>query len=98
MNKRSRRNMLVTVVAAVALMAAGGITGSRGDHRDDQGVLYGRIVAIGIPGVSAISPVGTFLAGGPIHDKPALAALNAVNPAVGFSAPKYEVPGRATNS
>jgi hypothetical protein len=36
--------------------------------------LEARIVAIGIPGVSAISVVGTFLSGGPIHDKPALAA------------------------
>jgi hypothetical protein len=38
-------------------------------------VLEGRLVAIGIPGVSAIAPVGTFLPGGPIHDKPAFAAL-----------------------
>jgi hypothetical protein len=37
--------------------------------------LTGRLVAIGIPGASAISPVGTFLPGGPIHDKPAFAAF-----------------------
>jgi hypothetical protein len=36
--------------------------------------LEGRVVAVGIPGVSAISVVGVFLPGGPIHDKPALAA------------------------
>ena len=35
----------------------------------------GRIVAVGIPGASAISAVGTFLPGGPIHDKPAFAAF-----------------------
>jgi hypothetical protein len=38
-------------------------------------VLSGRIVATGIPGVSAISAVGTFHAGGPIHDDPHFAAL-----------------------
>jgi hypothetical protein len=37
--------------------------------------LTGRLVAIGIPGASAIAPVGTFLPGGPIHDKPAFAAF-----------------------
>jgi hypothetical protein len=35
--------------------------------------LEGRLIALGIPGVSAISVVGSFLPGGPIHDKPALA-------------------------
>lgn len=44
-------------------------------ERDDGQFLNGRIVAVGIPGVSAVSPVGTFLPGGPIHDKPALAAF-----------------------
>jgi hypothetical protein len=33
------------------------------------------IVAVGIPGASAISAVGTFLPGGPIHDKPAFFAF-----------------------
>lgn len=37
--------------------------------------LRARIVAVGIPGASAISAVGTFLPGGPIHDKPAFAAF-----------------------
>src|SRR5262249_32158850 len=36
--------------------------------------LEARIVAIGIRGISAISPVGSFLPGGPIHDNPAFAA------------------------
>jgi hypothetical protein len=39
-----------------------------------RGTLRGRVVAVGIPGASAISPVGTFLPGGPIHDNPAFAA------------------------
>src|SRR5688572_15441537 len=35
--------------------------------------LSGRVVAVGIPGASAISPVGVFLPGGPIRDKPEFA-------------------------
>src|SRR6516164_4553730 len=41
---------------------------------DNEQSLRGRIIAVGIPGASAISPVGTFLPGGPIHDNPAFAA------------------------
>lgn len=37
-----------------------------------QPALRGRIVAVGIPGAGSVSAVGTFLPGGPIHDKPAL--------------------------
>ncbi len=37
--------------------------------------LEGRIIAFGIPGASAVAPVGTFLPGGPIHDNPVLAAF-----------------------
>ena len=37
--------------------------------------LKARIVAVGIPGASAVSPVGTFHSGGPIHDKPDFAAF-----------------------
>jgi hypothetical protein len=33
------------------------------------------VIAVGIPGASAVAPVGTFLPGGPIHDNPALAAF-----------------------
>jgi hypothetical protein len=40
----------------------------------NRGILKGRIVAVGVPGASAISPVGTFLPGGPIHDKPAFSS------------------------
>lgn len=36
--------------------------------------LTGRVVAVGIPNPSAISPVGTFLPGGPIRDRPEFAA------------------------
>jgi hypothetical protein len=59
---------------AVAITAVGGFNRGRADNDDESLSLRGRIVAIGIPGVSAIAPVGTFLPGGPIHDKPAFAA------------------------
>jgi len=36
--------------------------------------LTGRVVAVGIPGAGAISPVGVFHPGGPIADKPEFAA------------------------
>ncbi len=41
--------------------------------------LQGRLVAVGIPGVSGISAVGTFHEGGPIHDKPAFRAFTESN-------------------
>jgi hypothetical protein len=37
--------------------------------------LMARVVAVGVPDAGAISPVGTFHAGGPIHDKPEFAAF-----------------------
>lgn len=40
-----------------------------------QDRLNGRIVAVGIPGASAVAPVGTFHKGGPIFDKPEFAAF-----------------------
>jgi hypothetical protein len=49
--------------------------GKADDEGDNHESLRGRIVALGIPGASAISAVGTFLPGGPIHDSPALAAF-----------------------
>src|SRR5919199_3012667 len=36
--------------------------------------LAGRVLAVGVPGAGAISPVGVFHPGGPIHDKPEFAA------------------------
>jgi hypothetical protein len=61
------------IVRAAALLGATAIGGIATLWGADP-TLNGRIVAVGIPGISAISPVGTFLPGGPIHDKPALAA------------------------
>ncbi|MBO0726618.1 MAG: hypothetical protein J2P52_13530 [Blastocatellia bacterium] len=72
MKKINRRYALIFItfvvgIAATCALHAWGVAGKEQD-------LIGRIVAVGIPGVSAISPVGTFLPGGPIHDNPAFAA------------------------
>src|SRR5690242_15975529 len=61
------RLLLAGILASAAVTA-------RADDADRVPVLEGRIVAAGIPGVSAISQIGAFLPGGPIHDKLAFAA------------------------
>ena len=62
MTKRS-----TTLTIFVSIGAALAIHSGRADNEDAQiPVLPGRLVAVGIPGVAAIAPVGTFLAGGPI--------------------------------
>src|SRR5262245_1964300 len=70
MNKFSRLNLLLLVIGIAAIVSLNTARGKEGEKQD----LRGRIVAIGIPGISAISPVGSFLPGGPIHDNPAFAA------------------------
>lgn len=72
MKETSRRNILLIIAFVVGVAAVVGfnVDGAEGKKQD----LIGRIVAIGIPGASAISPVGSFLPGGPIHDNPAFAA------------------------
>jgi len=67
---------------------SGGTTGDLSEQaasalHDDDGFagpaipLRARIVARGIPGAGAITQVGTFRAGGPFHDNPALTAFTA---------------------
>lgn len=72
MKSRSRPNALLIVAVAVGLSALCSLVIGKGE--DNEKSLQGRIIAVGIPGASAISPVGTFLPGGPIHDNPAFAA------------------------
>ena len=72
--------MLVTAAGAAGIGTLGGarslLAFATGDGEDRAArLLDGRLVATGIPGASAIAPVGTFLPGGPIHDNPALAAF-----------------------
>jgi len=58
----------VVLLASLNFAQAKDNDGNDGKHP----ALRGRIVAVGIPGAGSISAVGTFLPGGPIHDKPAL--------------------------
>jgi hypothetical protein len=60
--------MIATMAGMTVL---GGPSIVRSDSVQD---IMGRIIALGIPGASAISPFGTFLPGGPIHGKPEFAA------------------------
>jgi hypothetical protein len=72
---RSNKPILSMGVALPAFTSVG-LAGHLIAHENGEPrALEGRIIAIGIPGVSAISIVGSFLPGGPIHDKPALTAL-----------------------
>src|SRR5882672_3030996 len=67
---------LITIFAALMITATSSINvGKADDEGQKKQSLRGRIVAVGIPDASAISAVGTFLPGGPIHDKPAFAAF-----------------------
>jgi hypothetical protein len=72
MKNFSRPNILLIIALVICIASAGVFNagGAEGKKLD----LIGRIVAIGIPGASAISPVGDFLPGGPIHDNPTFAA------------------------
>ncbi len=73
MKTLSKRHVFI-ISAAMALIAVGHLNPSKADNNGIKEALKGRIVALGIPGASAITPVGTFLAGGPIHDNPAFFA------------------------
>jgi hypothetical protein len=75
MERMSRRHALARIAATIGATSLGGIRAAEARGRGDWPPLPGRVVAIGIPGASAISPVGTFLPGGPIHDNPAFAAF-----------------------
>lgn len=71
----SKRTSIKATVAAAVIAAISSIATVRADDEGKAPFLEGRVVAANIPGISAISQVGTFLPGGPIHDKPAFAAL-----------------------
>ena len=62
---------IVTLILFAGIAAALAIHILRADADGNENVpaLAGRLVAVGIPGISAIAPVGKFLAGGPIPAK-----------------------------
>jgi hypothetical protein len=72
MKRLDMRNALILIAAVIGLAAVGSLDIVRAEGKEQS--LRGRIIAVGIPGASAISAVGTFLAGGPIHDNLAFAA------------------------
>jgi hypothetical protein len=77
MNRHSSMSRRVlAVVAGLAIMAAGSLANAApvGGQRLAEIDLTARVVAVGVAEASAISAVGTFLPGGPIHDNPAFAA------------------------
>jgi hypothetical protein len=65
-----RKNLFVVVVAGLA--ATGTLNLAKAADKDDAPALRGRIVAVGIPGASAITPVGHFVPTGPIPTLPDL--------------------------
>src|SRR5262249_37034121 len=69
------RTPLALIAAVVGIAVVNSPGPAPAGERVGNAVLPGRIVALGIPGASALSPVGRFLPGGPIHDNPAFAAF-----------------------
>ncbi len=60
-----------------ALVTSMSVAGSAQNAKPGIVVINGRVVASGIPGAGAVSSVGVFHAGGPIHDNAAFAAFTA---------------------
>jgi hypothetical protein len=74
----TRRRVAVTVAlaaCAAALTTVGGTSASVAGEQESAPFIHGRVIAFGIPGASAVSPVGRFLPGSPINSNPDLAAL-----------------------
>ncbi len=70
----SRRSAVITAVAGgLALHTISRRTSVAGAQGNPAPAITGRLLAVGIGGAGAISAVGYFHPGGPIHDKPALA-------------------------
>ena len=76
MNTITRRRALVMLACAASAAGLAPLGRAMTIFADDEdAVIDGRLIATGIPGASAIAPIGTFLPGGPIHDNPTLAAF-----------------------
>jgi hypothetical protein len=77
MSTISRRRAIGMFASAAGAAGLASLQGARLLYADDEEApsVNARLIAAGIPGASAISPVGTFLAGGPIHDNQTLAVF-----------------------
>jgi hypothetical protein len=68
---RTKRNLVAVAVGMMLIATSLPVIAKAEDHdRDDRPALRGRIIAVGIPGASSVSAVGTFLPGGPIGKAP----------------------------
>jgi hypothetical protein len=79
--QRARNRGLLAAIAAASSLAvtcataAGSPTASTTAREAGLPFIEARVVASGVPGASAISPIGTFLPGSPINSNPDLRAL-----------------------
>lgn len=74
LRRRARPRRSVAALFLATALASPGF-GAAEAAGPEPAILAARVVAVGIPGAGAVSAVGAFHAGGPIHDNPALAAL-----------------------
>lgn len=75
MKLTNSRIRFALIAGVIGIITVSSFSIGKADQTRSVGLLNGRIVAVGIPGVSAVAPVGTFLPGGPIHDNPAFQAF-----------------------
>lgn len=78
MRKVTRRQAIVMLASAAGAAGLARLGGPLTIFADDEKTatwIDGRLIATGIPGASAVAPIGTFLPGGPIHDNAILAAF-----------------------
>jgi hypothetical protein len=75
LSTRRRAIVILAVAGTVAALTVGGTISSVAAEQGSAPFIDGRVIAFGIPGASAVSPIGRFLPGSPINSNPELAAL-----------------------
>ena len=71
----ARRRGIVTLALAACIAALSAVGATSASTQKQAPFIDGRVVAFGIPGASALSPIGRFLPGSPINSNPVLAAF-----------------------
>ena len=74
-SRRRATATLALAACAAALTTVGGTRASVASEHGSAPFVQARVIAFGIPGASAVSPIGRFFPGSPINSTPALAAL-----------------------
>jgi hypothetical protein len=72
---RGRAIVTLAVAACIATLTVGATSASVAVEQNEAPFIDGRVVATGIPGASALSPIGRFLPGSPINSNPVLRAF-----------------------